>query len=811
METIPLPKSGFLDRKYIKNHPAPSLRRGDNGKIVSSAVLLGSALDYIKFRSQAIFILSGADDKSGKLTDSEDQLAIHLGYTKHRRNTTRPDFEQFPNRPLLCYGMPSELDYGLPAEPQQVIDFCKTHATPQLLAQTFVISIHPKFNAILEKHGIDPNAITAEYAIRFLREWYEYCGWGGDVEIAQVVHFELDEAGDPHYHSHAITPGTGYDAATDQRIPVPAFVPVELLQAGHTIADRLALEEMDRVLTRSWRLEIPEMVNTFYDPVDLPIPEPSSDLDAWFPRPQIPSEALIPRPEPPSLVERLFPNGIWEMADGFGENDDINALVDGLFDDLVFENATDITIDLPIFEPNPVPPETDERDEDAHQIPPIASIASTKTDVLQNVSSDEPSDNDLIADNEPNEIRASKQTARRSTIPIYHPWVEPEPETPEQITQQIWSLIDQSEYSENDDESVNAATIADALFPASIWTVADSFGDETITQKTDELFGDWLQNALSSDHNIDLFPSTNATRLEHAAEKTESPSDAGNVSTTRAIGTATLTSHTTQLPQVETTLVKHWIEKSGIGLIAAHVEWIDAATGERKSSNEPIYLTSVMDHLFFSANGLNFDDAMADTQLALDEQLSQLNHVLESGQDAGMSAIYQSWFQTLALDTDALERGFLPDVPSDIVHIDKITEGRELDRLPNTRWIRDVATGIDYGLTVDVFTTDGDGHYFLQSMNRTIDENGLQQVEVIHINPHGQSLEDSAQTLWKNTNQFEHDFQTSADTEQLPLDVTDDQDEQLLAEMEGDDIEGDLSDLEWDDNPSDNYDDWPDL
>ena len=205
------------------------------------------------------------------------------------------------------------------------------------------------------------------------------------------------------------------------------------------------------------------------------------------------------------------------------------------------------------------------------------------------------------------------------------------------------------------------------------------------------------------------------------------------------------------------TLVPYWLPELGVGAIQARTEWLDPETGQSQQNEAVIYQTSVMDHVVFLRDRLIFEDAMTDAHEAWMTQINTLNNALAYDPDQGLTALYRSWFETMALDGEAIEQGFLPGVPRQYL-LDGIDAPRtHWERLPGVLWTDDPETTTAYGVTARVADEEA-GTFVLQHMRRWRDENGIQQVDVVHEADGPKSLEVSVQTVWQTATRLARDF-----------------------------------------------------
>ena len=202
-------------------------------------------------------------------------------------------------------------DRGLGNSPNQIAARSLQLQGKFNFAEQVIFSPDPTLMELLVNHGLDPFAATEAMNETFIPALFESLGLDAEVEIdfSFVTHTKRDRFGRAHPHCHSFIAGTGRDTLTASRVELP-FITAGKLSRGHQIAERVVEEELDRRLGRTWRLEVPEYAHTFYDPVVNPRPQPDPELDALF----------------PDLAAELA-----EPAEGFGEPDELKALIEDWF------------------------------------------------------------------------------------------------------------------------------------------------------------------------------------------------------------------------------------------------------------------------------------------------------------------------------------------------------------------------------------------------------------------------------------------------------------------------------------------------
>lgn len=287
------------------------------------------------------------------------------------------------------------------------------------------------------------------------------------------------------------------------------------------------------------------------------------------------------------------------------------------------------------------------------------------------------------------------------------------------------------------------------LFP----TLEFTFDDAAVaTRLVEDLFHDEFVSPavpIESPIGIDVEPSAaDEMAVEIPATVPESPVINDELTPTVASPQSPLTVR----------LVPYWIPELGLGTIQVQTRWLDSATTQPYYAESYIYQTSVMEHLFFRQDGVIVADALLEAHLALDQQVSALNDALARDFEQGVVDLHQSWFETMALEGEATENGFLPGVPREWLPDDIDIPDPDWQRLPQVRWSHDSEAEMDYGLTVDVMAATDEGLFTLQYMRRVRDTDGIQQVEVVAYATDGESFPVGIQTLWRYGRQLEDDF-----------------------------------------------------
>jgi len=213
-----------------------------------------------------------------------------------------------------------------------------------------------------------------------------------------------------------------------------------------------------------------------------------------------------------------------------------------------------------------------------------------------------------------------------------------------------------------------------------------------------------------------------------------------------------------QTPHLAITLTPYWLPELGVGAIQASTTWLDPATGTLRHGEAYIYQTSVLDEVFFYADRVDFDESMLDAQSALETQLTALQSTLAKDHDQGICDLYKVWFETMALDVEAIQNGFLPDVPRQLLPDTIDIPNADWTRLPGVKWVYDAEQNVEYGFTAVMTAPDENEYYTRQALRRWSDENGVQQVDIVGEVSEAEPLKVSVQMLWATAKRLEHDF-----------------------------------------------------
>ena len=281
----------------------------------------------------------------------------------------------------------------------------------------------------------------------------------------------------------------------------------------------------------------------------------------------------------------------------------------------------------------------------------------------------------------------------------------------------------------------------------------DSFGDA-------ELLAGLVADLFGHDFLPPMMPIQSAAALPAESNKTDEsnaePSDLASESP--SLKPFTKPSAGLQTSHLAITLASDWLPELGLGAIQARTEWLDPATGKFQHSEGYIYQTSVMDHIFFYADRVDFDESMLDAQSALETQLTALQSALAKNHDQGICDLYKVWFETMALDAEAIQNGFLPDVPRQLLPDTIDALNADWTRLPGVKWVYDAEQNVEYGFTAVMTEPDENEYYTRQALRRWTDDNGVQQVDIVDEVSEAEPLEVSVQMLWATAKRLEHDF-----------------------------------------------------
>jgi len=281
----------------------------------------------------------------------------------------------------------------------------------------------------------------------------------------------------------------------------------------------------------------------------------------------------------------------------------------------------------------------------------------------------------------------------------------------------------------------------------------DSFGDA-------ELLAGLVADLFGHDFLPPMMPIQSAAALPAESNKTDEsnaePSDLASESP--SLKPFTKPSAGLQTSHLAITLASDWLPELGLGAIQARTEWLDPATGKFQHSEGYIYQTSVMDHIFFYADRVDFDESMLDAQSALETQLTALQSALAKNHDQGICDLYKVWFETMALDAEAIQNGFLPDVPRQLLPDTIDALNADWTRLPGVKWVYDAEQNVEYGFTAVMTAPDENEYYTRQALRRWTDDNGVQQVDIVDEVSEAEPLEVSVQMLWATAKRLEHDF-----------------------------------------------------
>ena len=725
MSTISTFKSGFFDFGYIKNRGVRSMRKGDQGKLISSAAALDAKLHYDQYRPQEIVNDAQSTAKQPlPTTDSrpnnepESALADKLGYDQYRPEFDRTSRQRFANRPLI--------DHGLGANEVEIIDHCKRWASPYAIAYSYIISVHPLLIVILRQHGIDAEKFTETYAVDFIQNFLEAVGCDATIEMSMVIHYVETTAGLPHIHAHVTTPGTGYDVVTDTRVPIPKITP-EMLAEGQAIADRTAELAMDRVLTRAWRLEVPELASTFYDPVDLPRPEPSSELDSWFPRPKIPASALLPRLDAGSADDRLFPNGLWEVPTSFGESAELAQLVDSLFADVTFESSAANPALTAWLSPASASVEADERGVLTYVSLPDLPAEWQKLDTPASIvaGSVDPQDDLLMAAENVPVITAQSNGAPDTMVPSY-PVNAPEDDESIKAIIELWPRLRRPDSTDLDSQSVEIGALVDTFLPASLWTVADGFGDADRVRQIDELFAaiDLAIPPMTERDGIDFNQDTDEIELS-PVEVSAEPDTELDVEREPELDYRWWYAESTRGHEVAYRIIPAWNADLHEGHLTLAVDWHEPEVEEWSTVQTTIFHNTPLDYLHLDKGSADLTAAEQEAKTAFEGNLAYYHALPEPKFNKMMYASFGDWMRTTALDKTAKARGFLPNFPGNMLPFDPAEETANVDPLPEgVTWLGSAETdknALRWGI---ITRPDRDDILRVYAIKQWVDEHG---------------------------------------------------------------------------------------
>ena len=660
-------KIGWFDWKYIPNHSMPSKRTGDNSKLISAAAGLRAALHYDQYRPRELI---------NEAIEPDATLQRKLGYDQYR-NAVDDDTTQHVHKRAIK-------DHGLGSDPDQIIVNCRDWANPNVFAVHLIVSVHPRIVGLLKSRGIDPMAFTDTYTTMLIGELYEFLGCGADVPFSAVLHMNQDKTGMDHPHAHVTLPGTGYDAATDQRMPLP-FITPDLLSEGQNIADRMAKQELDRALTRAWRLEFPETAGTFYDPVDLPLPEPSSELDSWFPRPKIPASALAPRPEVTPLSTSLFPNGIWDAPTSFGEPHELTQLVDDLFADVTFNPSMGEPMLTSLFNPASTSVETDERGVLVPVTLPDLPAEWHKLEAPASTlpGSMAPLDGPPMANRNVPVITYEADTKPDVAAPLYQINVSEDNESFEAIVEHLWPRLMRLDSADLDIQSVDVAALTDALFPASFWESADGFGDENIARQIDELFAadDLAARSVTESDGIHFSRSTGETGLS-PVEVSSGPAAEPLTELEPELDYPWRHFEAKGGHNVDYRIIPAWDADLNEGRLALALAWYEPGVQERSIVQTIIFHNTPLDYLHLDEGPADLTVAQHETKSRFEEKAAHYLALPEADFNEVMYLSFEDWVRTTALDETAKANGFVPDFPVNMLPFDPDEESGYVDPLP---------------------------------------------------------------------------------------------------------------------------------
>ena len=186
------------------------------------------------------------------------------------------------------------VDCGLGASTAAIIDNCEQLTEPgDTLARSVVVSLDPALEALLPA---DQRAATLASIIeQTLQNGYQdLLDVATAVPYSYVLHDPSDRYGRARTHAHITLPGGFTDPYTGQFHEV-GRLSREVLLSWNALANEVGLSEMDRVLGREWRLEIPFYRDTYVPQSVHFAPLDSDNLDAWFPRIAAPSPTAAVR------------------------------------------------------------------------------------------------------------------------------------------------------------------------------------------------------------------------------------------------------------------------------------------------------------------------------------------------------------------------------------------------------------------------------------------------------------------------------------------------------------------------------------
>jgi len=715
------------------------MRKGKTGSPISSSAHLRAVLHYDKYRPQPLVNdeQSMPDQllptkASGVTLTPEAALENTLGYDQYRPEVNEMGGHYFPNRPIK--------NYGLGASELEIIDNCKQWSNPHVFAFHLITSIHPQLVVILQKHGVDAEKFTETYTVAFVHNFLESVGCDAKIEMAMVIHLIETASGLPHLHAHVTLPGTGYDDIAHTRIPVPKITP-EMLAEGQAIADRTAEREMDRVLTRAWRLEVPELAGTFYDPINLPIPEPSSELDAWFPRPKIPAIALSPRPELPTLGGTLFPEGIWEAPTRFGEPSELAELVDELFADVTFEPTFNAPPRIPLFGPASASIEADEREATT---PPSRSDMLAKTLKLAEIPLEVESPASVVNAAQNSSVIMPESNAAFIVVDeSYPPHASDEGESFESMVEQLWPRRVRPNLTNSENESAEIVALVDTLFPATFWESADRFGDEDIARQIAELFSETDLDTHTAAHtdgvHLDwderaMLPFRAVSR-ESAVEPPPSAVESDAVYPWRY----TLS----KSEDVAYRILPNWDAETSEGRLDLEVSWYVPTAKGWSTVRQNIFHNTPLDYLRLDEGLADSAAARQEAEMRFQEKVSQYQAPPEDDFNEVMYLGFEDWTHTTALDEKAKADGFLPYFPVDRLPFDPAEEAAFVDPLPEgVTWLGPAPIEDDALQWGIITRPDWEGSLRVYAIKQWTDEHEISRFTSSEIGLAAETIED---------------------------------------------------------------------
>ena len=198
------------------------------------------------------------------------------------------------------------VDCGLGATTAAIIDACEQMSTPgDTLARSLVMSLDPALEALLSAEQ-RPTALATIIEQTIQNGYQDFFEVTDPVPYAYVLHDQPDRYGRARTHAHITLPGGFTDAYTGQFQDI-GRLPRDILLKWNALANEVGLSELDQVLGREWRLEIPLYRDSYVPPPVHSVPLDSDNLDAWFLR--------IAKPSPTASVRNTLIELNEEMQD----------------------------------------------------------------------------------------------------------------------------------------------------------------------------------------------------------------------------------------------------------------------------------------------------------------------------------------------------------------------------------------------------------------------------------------------------------------------------------------------------------------